>query len=124
MLYILTMNSQQQYIFGNRLQALRKERGLSQTELGERIGLSKRMIIYYEKHSTRIPKLELVQKFATVLNCSIDNFLDHDLKVSTPPQKQKLWKKLKKVENFPEDQQKAVISIIDSIEKTIPKQKI
>ncbi len=112
------MKQKSQINFGSQLCALRKEAGLSQTELGKKVGLSKRMVIYYERHASRIPKIDLIKAFAIALKCSIDNLLETEINIPINPTKNRLWKKLKKVETFSENQQKAVISIIDSIEKT------
>ena len=39
--------------FGERLARLRKTRGYTQTELGEMLGLSQRMMTYYEREGGR-----------------------------------------------------------------------
>ncbi len=60
---------------GERLRALRKEAGLTQKELGERLGVSASMIGQYETN-LRKPKFETLEKIAAVLNVSISEFLD------------------------------------------------
>ncbi|EKD29101.1 MAG: hypothetical protein ACD_79C00066G0003 [uncultured bacterium] len=119
MLYKDIMNeNNDSYNFGNKLLLLRKKRGLSQSELGNKVGLSRRMIIYYEKHTTRIPNIGLLKKFANALNCPIDHFFEQSEKIEVNRKNEKLWKKFKKVENFTEEQQKAVLVVVETIAKS------
>lgn len=60
---------------GERLRALRKEAGLTQKELGSKLGISASMIGQYETN-VRNPKYETLKKFASVLNVNISEFVD------------------------------------------------
>lgn len=60
---------------GERLRALRKEAGLTQKELGERLGVSASMIGQYETN-LRNPKFETLEKICDVLNVSMSEFID------------------------------------------------
>lgn len=60
---------------GDRLRMLRKEAGLTQKELGEKLGVSASMIGQYEKN-LRSPKFETLQKIASVLNVDIAKLVD------------------------------------------------
>ena len=60
---------------GERLRALRKEAGLTQKELGERLGVSASMIGQYETN-LRKPKYETLERIASVLDVSISEFID------------------------------------------------
>jgi transcriptional regulator with XRE-family HTH domain len=53
--------------FGQRLFDTRKARGLTQSELGKLVGLSKRMIAYYEANTSG-PPVEVLRKLSEVLN--------------------------------------------------------
>lgn len=57
--------------FGDRLKEIRKKKGLSQKELGQRLGVSQAMIAQYEK-GDRNPKLETVKKIAAALEVGTD----------------------------------------------------
>ena len=57
--------------FGRRLVKLRKEAGYTQVELAKELGVTQRMISYYEGHS-EYPPSTLLQKMAKVLNVSAD----------------------------------------------------
>ena len=59
---------------GERLRALRNERGITQTELSKRIGLSKAMISSYELEQ-RQPSYAALIKLATYFRVSTDFLL-------------------------------------------------
>jgi len=55
------------------LKEFREEKGLSQTELGNRVGLKQSTISQYEKGSRR-PNLPMAKKLADALEISLDDF--------------------------------------------------
>ena len=67
---------------GNRLREVRKKRGLTQTELGELIGVGKSAICCYEKE-TRNPTLEALIEMIHVFGVSADYLLGSDYLVKT-----------------------------------------
>ena len=60
--------------FGRRLAALRKAKGLSQTEFGEKVGATQRMVSNYERKNGR-PRADLVQKMAEVLGVEVEDLI-------------------------------------------------
>ena len=60
--------------FGKRLASLRKEQGLTQTQLGERVGVSCKVIAYYEGE-THYPPAHLIEPLAKALKVSTDELL-------------------------------------------------
>lgn len=60
--------------FGNRLKKLRKQMGLTQTQLAERMGVTKSMISYYEVENRR-PSPETLIKLAHIFHVSTDYLL-------------------------------------------------
>lgn len=62
---------------GSRLREVRKAKGLTQTELGELIGVGKSAICCYEKE-TRNPTLEAVLEMMHVFGVSADYLLGAD----------------------------------------------
>lgn len=60
--------------FGDKLRALRKEKGLTQQQLGERLGLVKATISAYEK-SAKYPSVEVLIKLCTLFRVSADFLL-------------------------------------------------
>lgn len=63
--------------FGDKLKTLRKERGLSQQELAERIGVHKNAICNYEQDK-RIPTADVIYSVAILFNVSADYLLGLD----------------------------------------------
>ena len=57
--------------FGDRLRAIRKEKGMSQDEFAQMLGTSKQVLSRYEI-GQRIPKITQVQEYAKRLNVSAD----------------------------------------------------
>ena len=60
---------------GERIQKARKAAGLSQKELGKKLGVSASMIGQYE-NDLRIPKIETLEKISAALNVKISSLRD------------------------------------------------
>lgn len=60
--------------FGNVLKELRKKAGLTQKELGAKVGVTKSVISYYEL-CERFPSPEILMKLAAVFHVSTDFLL-------------------------------------------------
>jgi transcriptional regulator with XRE-family HTH domain len=64
----------QRSAFGERLYKIRKARGLTQQQLGEKIGVTKRVIAFYEGNHEG-PTPELLKKMAEGLKVTISHLL-------------------------------------------------
>ncbi len=62
--------------FGQKLRRLRKERGLSQEEVGLMIGTSKQVISRYE-NSLRSPKIDIASALAGAMDVTLSYFSDN-----------------------------------------------
>ena len=60
--------------FAQRVKSLRQEKGFSQKELGDLVGVSKVSIFNYE-NSLQLPSVEILVLLAKALNCSVDYLL-------------------------------------------------
>lgn len=100
--------------FGEKLYRTRKSRGLSQTELGERVGLSQRMVSHYEGDPPEAPPLSTITKIAEVLNVTVSYLLGEStlkgIKEEPAPGYRKL---LKTLEKLPPKDQKKVLEYAD-----------
>jgi len=101
--------------FGPRLERLRKARGLTQEELGDLVGLSNRMVAYYERDDADPPGPLLVD-LARALRVSTDEMLGaKPLKEKASPKLARLLKKLQRVEELPAADQRAVLKFVDAL---------
>lgn len=65
-------------LLSNRIKQLRKEKGLTQAELGKLINVTKVSVCCYEK-GTRLPSLETLIDLSNVFKVSIDYLLGNDV---------------------------------------------
>ncbi|MCR5792698.1 MAG: helix-turn-helix domain-containing protein [Lachnospiraceae bacterium] len=65
--------------FGSNLERIRKDRKMSQAELGKVLGLTQQMISSYENDSSS-PNVEILTKIADYFHVSIDDLVDHIVK--------------------------------------------
>lgn len=103
--------------FGKRLALLRKKQNLTQKELGEKVGVSLRVVSYYENES-EYPPIHILPKLAKVLKISLDELFD--IKAFKPlksSQESQLIKKLKKAENLSPKDQKALLYFLNILLK-------
>lgn len=105
--------------FGRRLTAIRQERGLTQTQLADRINASQRVISYYETVADSAPGSIIVQ-LAQALDVSADELLGlrppkKARPISEDPKTKRLWKKFQQVQKLPEKDQRAVIRLVNSL---------
>jgi len=94
--------------FGPQLAQIRKARGLTQTELGQKLGVSQRVVAYYEQADAQPPGpllLDLAQALGR-------------RPLKTPPSSPKtvrLLKRLQQVETLPRTDQQAVLKFVDAL---------
>ena len=78
---------------GDRLKRLRKEKGLTQDELGHLVGLKKSEICLYEKEQ-RSPSLETILDLVGIFDVSADYLIGSEVKA-------KVFIKKEHVDNYP-----------------------
>lgn len=103
--------------FGKKLLLLRKEKGMSQDDLGKAIGTSKDVYGKYERDAMS-PSKDVAIKLADVFNCSLDYLLrdDYDLKtvVNAETLPEKFVELLNKFERLAKEDQEHVIAVIEA----------
>lgn len=111
---------------GQRIRQARLARGLSQTELGRKIGLSKRMVVYYESQGGTASSVLLV-KIADALGVPLATLAGRKEASSrdrqAPPVALRVWKRLKRIEELPPHDRKAVLKMIDAMANQATKRK-
>jgi transcriptional regulator with XRE-family HTH domain len=100
--------------FGQRLAQLRKDRGFTQVELAERVGMIQALISDYERSKLR-PYADIVARFAEVLEVSADELLGLDKSVKkTKPVNRRFMRRLQALDGLPKRDQDALLRTIDA----------
>jgi len=104
--------------FGERLQAIRKARGLTQVQLAEAAETTQRAISYYETEAG-FPPAPAVIDLAKALRISTDELLGVKApkveRIHDDTKSRRLWKRFQMVATLPERDQKAVIRLVNSL---------
>jgi len=101
--------------FGPRLAKLRKAKGLTQTELGERVGISYRMIAHYERHDAQPPGA-ILPDLARALGVTADELLGlKPAPKQADPKRARLLKRLERVQQLPPADQRALFKFLDAL---------
>ena len=100
--------------FGKRLAFLRKQAGYSQRSFAEAIGISYRMVAYYEAQTSK-PPAQLLPVIAKTLDLSVDELLGIKSTNIRESINRRLLAKLKQIETLPRRQQQAIIDHIDAL---------
>lgn len=98
--------------FGQQITALRKRKGLSQNDLGKKVGSSGDIIGKYERDEVK-PSIEVVIKIADVLDSSIDFLVgktDTELDAAT-------LKRLQSIDKLPEVDKQNIFYTLDNLIK-------
>ena len=103
--------------FGARLTRLRKAAGYSLRELATEVGVSHRMLVYYEKHSEH-PPAHLLPQLAKALGITADQLLGLErVKRNGRVRDTKLWRRFSQVEKLPPAERKPIVQVIDAFLK-------
>jgi len=100
--------------FGKRLAKMRRSKGFTQTELGDKIGVSQRVIAYYEGETT-YPPTHLLIPIAKALKINIDELLGLKKAEVSDSNHAALWRKLKKAEALSPKDRKTLADFIDAL---------
>jgi transcriptional regulator with XRE-family HTH domain len=99
--------------FGRRLAALRKSRGLSQTEFGDLVGATQRMVSNYERKNGR-PRSDLIQKMADVLGVDVEDLITSKAaRKKARKEETRVLEKLRSSEDLTPQDRKTVNKIIE-----------
>jgi transcriptional regulator with XRE-family HTH domain len=104
--------------FGERLQAIRKARGLTQVQLAEAAGTTQRAISYYETEAG-FPPAPAVIDLAQALSITTDELLGvkppRVERVNDDSDARRMWKRFQLVSTLPERDRKAIIRLVNSL---------
>ncbi|MGH8208808.1 MAG: helix-turn-helix domain-containing protein [Steroidobacteraceae bacterium] len=100
---------------GGRIALLRKEHGLTQTQLAELLALTQQMVASYEVGRRRVP-VSLLPAVAEALAVSVEQLIGTP---STQPAKRgptpKLQQQMERIQRLPKTQQRFVMQMIDTV---------
>ena len=105
---------------GQRLARLRKERGWTQVELSERLGIIQSLISDYERDRLRLNPA-MVVRFATALEITTDELLQSK-DTQTPLRRKpslRVLRRLERIERLPLHQQNTLLKTIDGFLKGV-----
>lgn len=101
--------------FGKRLAQLRKARGLTQTELGQKVGISFRMVAYYEGQTQYMPT-HILPQLARALGVTVDELTDTATTSVVPVDVDGLvWRRFLRLQELPTRARNAALQKIDAI---------
>ena len=100
---------------GQRLARLRKERGYTQVELAEKMGLIQSLVSDYERGVLRL-NAEMLARFALALEVSADEILglDQAPRPKTSPRSRRIQRRLLALEKLPKRDQETLLRTIDA----------
>lgn len=104
-------------LFGQRMAALRQQKGLTQMQLAERMNTTQKMIDYYERRSPN-PTLDVMQKIATALEISVTELLGEQATRIRAAKKagptSKVQKVFEDVSRLPRRQQEKIVEFVSA----------
>lgn len=105
---------QQEETVGERLAQLRRERGITQAELAEKLGLAQPNVSDYERSILRL-NADLILKLTEILKVSADELLGiSESKPGRPGGNRRLARRLTEIERLPRRDQEALLRTIDA----------
>lgn len=100
--------------FGARLAQLRKQAGITQTALAQEIGISQRMMAYYEG-PTAHPPAGLLPAMARALGISVEALLGTELaKRRTKAVDTRMQRRLQQIANLPSEERRQILQLVDA----------
>lgn len=101
--------------FGQRLAELRKAAGFTQVELAAELGISQRMVAYYESPSAT-PPAQLLPQIATILGLTIDELFGRSAKRRKAKQdgNSRLRRRLLAIEKLDVTEKRQLLQLLDA----------
>ncbi|MDF2550714.1 MAG: transcriptional regulator [Chlamydiales bacterium] len=99
--------------FAEQLTKLRKGKGWSQPELGEKIGTSGQVISRYERGKIH-PSIDVVYRMAKLFQVSVDFLLGKEGAASSTPQDARMLNRWKALEQLPEPEKEHFLFVFDA----------
>ncbi len=104
--------------FGRRLVNLRKKAGYTQVELAKELGVTQRMVSYYEGQS-EYPPAAILPKLARLLNVTTDELLGMEPLKKTRQPDTRLQRRFQQIEKLPSKEKRQLVQVIDTFLKAV-----
>ena len=114
---VITMTHEEITFFkdlGSRIATLRKESGLTQTQLGEMIGVSQQQVVSFEKGRRKVP-VSALPKLSAALGVSIEDLIDVNAKPGKRGPTPKIQRQLEQLQQLPRSKQRFVTEMLDTV---------
>jgi transcriptional regulator with XRE-family HTH domain len=97
-----------------RLARLRREKGLTQAEMAEMLGISQPIVSDYERGELRLHG-ELIVRMAEILDCSADEILGlRERETATGATNRRVLRRIQQIDLLPRRDQEALLRTIDA----------
>ena len=103
-------------LFGQRLAAVRRNKGLTQAELAARMKTTQKMVEYYERRAPN-PALEVIERAAEALEVSVAELLGsqpHTTRAKPGPVSQ-LERRFEQIRLLPRKRQQFILQFLDAM---------
>ncbi len=104
-------------IFGERLARLRRDRGLTQTQIGEVLGVSQQQVVAFEKGRRRVP-ISSLPALARALDVSLEELIGEETQRKKPAKRgptPKLQQQMERISRLPRGKQRFVAEMLDTV---------
>ena len=114
---LYTMTPEENAFFrelGSRIAALRKQAGLTQTKLGEMIGVSQQQVVSFEKGRRKVP-VSALPKLSEALGVPVDELIGIGAEPRRRGPTPKLQRQLEQLQKLPRSKQRFVVEMLDTV---------
>jgi len=108
-----TMQSDRAESFGQRMARLRKDAGFTQRDLSRQLGISQRMVAYYEAQAEH-PPTHIIPALAELLSVSADELLGLQPLKPARAANPSLWRRLRQIDKLPAKDKRQLLAVIDT----------
>lgn len=114
--FVLMSNDERSFFqeLGARIATLRKERGLTQVQLAEILGVSQQTVTSFEKGRRRVPVSQL-PVLARALGLSVEELLGEQKPPRRPGPAPKLIRQMEQISQLPKAKQRFVMQMLDAV---------
>lgn len=99
---------------GGRMAELRKQQGLSQTQLADLLGISQQLVAFYERGQRRVP-IDLLPGVARLLGVSVEELLGLSAGAARRGPTPKFQQQLERINRLPRAKQRFVMEMLDAV---------